>query len=61
MMSDPEQSNELSMFDGDDGSTPLDLMFLLKILGGTDCTIRVFQLFNVWINTVVHLKSTELL
>ena len=43
--SSPDQSNELNVLQGNDGSVSPDP----KIFQWTDCTIRVFQLFCVWI------------
>ena len=46
MASVPDQSNELSLHDGDDGSISLDSP---KDIGMIDCTIRIFWLFDAWI------------
>ena len=42
MESGPDQSNELSMLDGDNGNYVIIIFKIRKI----DCTIRVFQSFG---------------
>ena len=46
MASGPDQGNELSMLDSDDGNVS---MILLIIFGGIDCTITVFWSFSACI------------
>ena len=43
MVSSPDQRNELSMFEGDDGSVSPDS----QDIRGIDCTIREFRSFGV--------------
>ena len=46
MASSPDQGNELSVLDGDDGSISPDSP---QDFGRIDCTIRVFRSFAAWI------------
>ena len=50
-----DQSNELSVLDGDDGRVSPDS--LLKMFGRIDCTIRVFRSFDAWVMHSLHLNS----
>ena len=53
MVSGPDQSNESSMLDIlMEGC----LLILFKMFGGTDCTIRIFQLFGAWMHSYTPQK-----
>ena len=55
MLYGPDQSKELNILDGNDGSVSPDL---LKLFGGIDCTIIVFWLSSAYSHTPQKFRTT---